>query len=102
MVYEIARQHNEAKGNMKVNLRIKLKLESALKKYPDELRLIKADVEVDGKLVTMTFITNNFEWATSSIAELYKARWAIEVFFKEIKQNLQFADLLGHNENAVR
>ena len=44
-------------------------LAKALKKYPDELRLIKADVEVDGKLVTMTFITNNFEWATSSIAE---------------------------------
>ena len=50
----------------------------------------------------MVFITNNFEWASSSITELYKARWAIEVFFKEIKQNLQLADFLGHNENAVR
>ncbi|MCM8538640.1 MAG: transposase, partial [Lentisphaeraceae bacterium] len=36
------------------------------------------------------------------VAELYKARWAIEVFFKEIKQNLQLADFLGQNENAVR
>ena len=61
----------------------------SLADYPDELRLVEADVEVDGKLVTMTFITNNLEWAPSSIAELYKARWAIEVFFKEIKQNLQ-------------
>jgi hypothetical protein len=50
----------------------------------------------------MTFITNNFEWSASSICELYKARWGIEVFFKQIKQNLQIADFLGNNENAVR
>ena len=102
MAYEIVGQHNEAKGNIKQDVRIKLKLEKALADYPDELRLVEADIEVDGKFVTMTFITNNFEWASSSIAELYKARWAIEVFFKEIKQNLQLADFLGHNENAVR
>ena len=34
--------------------------------------------------------------------DLYKARWSIEVFFKQLKQNLQLADFLGHNENAVR
>ena len=102
MAYEIVGQHNEPKANIKRDIRIKLKLEKALADYPDELRLVEADVEVDGKLVTMAFITNNLEWAPSSIAELYKARWAIEVFFKEIKQNLQLADFLGHNENAVR
>ena len=102
MAYEIVGQHNEPKGHIKQDIRIKLKLEKALTDYPDELRLVKADVNIEGKLVTMTFITNNLEWAPSSIAELYKARWAIEVFFKEIKQNLQLADFLGHNENAVR
>lgn len=102
MNYEIVGQHENPKGNIKRDLTIKLRLEKAQKDYPDELRLVEAEVEVDGKLTTMTFITNNFEWAPSSVAELYKARWAIEVFFKEIKQNLQLADFLGQNENAVR
>jgi RNAse (barnase) inhibitor barstar len=49
----------------------------------------------------MEFLTNNLEWAPSSIADLYKSRWQIEVFFKEIKQTLQLCDFLGHNKNAV-
>ena len=36
------------------------------------------------------------------LCDLYKARWAIEVFFKEIKQTLQLSDFIGYNENAVR
>ena len=39
---------------------------------------------------------------TRLICDLCKAQWAIEVFFKQIKQTLQLADFLGHNENAVR
>ena len=70
--------------------------------YPETLRLIEAIVEVDGKPKRMTFITDNFIWAASSICALYKARWAIEVFFKEIKQTLQLSDFIGYNENAVR
>jgi len=50
----------------------------------------------------MSFITNNTQWAASSICDLYKSRWGIEVFFKEIKQTLQMADFMGYNENAVR
>ena len=49
----------------------------------------------------MEFLTNNLEWAASSIAALYKSRWKVEVFFKEIKQTLQLCDFLGHNKNAV-
>ena len=49
----------------------------------------------------MSFITNNLEWAPSSIADLYKSRWVAEVFFKEIKQTLQLFYFLGHNKNAV-
>ncbi len=66
------------------------------------MRLIEANVKIEGKTVRMIFITNNFEWSPQSIADLYKARWGIEVFFKEIKQNLKLADFLGYNENAVR
>ena len=50
----------------------------------------------------MVFLSNNMQWAPSSITGLYRARWGIEVFFKQIKQTLQLADFLGHSENAVR
>jgi len=102
MVYETVGQHAVPKGNVKRDDRIKLTGVKPSKDYPDELRLVEADVEIDGKMVRMVFITNNFEWAASSITDLYKARWGIEVFFKEIKQNLKLADFLGYNEEAVR
>jgi hypothetical protein len=71
------------------------------KKFPHQLRLVRALVEVDGVEREMTFMTNNLEWSASSIADLYKSRWAIEVFFKELKQTLQLSDFLGHNQNAI-
>ena len=71
------------------------------KEYPGELRRVKARVKVDGKWRTMVFLTNNFEWSASTIAELYKARWEVELLFKELKQTLQLQDFYGENENAV-
>jgi len=59
-------------------------------------------IQVQDDYVRIIFITNNFEWSPQSIADLYRARWGIEVFFKEIKQSLKLADFLGYNENAVR
>jgi hypothetical protein len=50
----------------------------------------------------MTFITNNLKWSSQSICDLYKCRWGVEVFFKQIKQTLQLTTFLGNNENAVR
>jgi hypothetical protein len=70
--------------------------------YPGALRRVVALVEIDGKEVEMEFLTNNLEWQPQSIADLYKCRWQIEVFFKQIKQTLQLADFLGHNANAVK
>ncbi len=70
--------------------------------YPVALRRIVALVEVDGREVEMVFLTNNLEWSAASIAELYRCRWQIEVFFKQIKQTLQLADFLGTTANAVR
>lgn len=70
-------------------------------RYPEVMRRVRAIVEIDGKEREMEFLTNNLEWAPSSIADLYKSRWGIEVFFKEIKQTLQLCDFLGHNKNAV-
>ena len=50
----------------------------------------------------MVFITNNLEWAAFLLVHLYRCRWQIEVFFKQINQTLQHVDFLGYNENAVK
>lgn len=81
---------------------IKLTTQKSKNSYPDKLRLVTANVEVDEKTIMMTFITNNFQWAPASICDLYKSRWGIEVFFKQLKQTLQLADFMGYSENAVR
>lgn len=70
--------------------------------YPQELRLVEARVEVDGQPAVMAFLTNNLQWQPQSVADLYRCRWQIELFFKSLKQNLQVADFLGYSANAVR
>lgn len=70
--------------------------------YPVELRRVEMFVELDGKRVLMAFITNNTRWAASTVGPLYKSRWGIEVFFKQIKQTLCISDFLGHNKNAIQ
>jgi hypothetical protein len=81
---------------------IVLKTPASRKQYPGRLRLVTALVEVDGEERVMEFLTNNLEWSAGSVADLYRCRWQIEVFFKQIKQTLQLADFLGHNANAVK
>ena len=81
---------------------IQLKTPSSRQDYPELMRRVVALVEVDGKEVAMEFLTNNLEWSAQSIADLYRCRWQIEVFFKQIKQTLQLADFLGTSANAVR
>ena len=70
--------------------------------YPQRLRRVLALVEVDGKLVEMEFLTNNFDWSAATIADIYRRRWEVEVFFKQIKQTLQLRDFLGNSANAVK
>ena len=100
--YEVVGQHSEPQGQIILDVDIRLTGTRTSQKYPGTLRLVEAMVQVDGKLRKMRFITNNMQWAPSSICELYRSRWGIEVFFKEIKQTLQIADFIGYNENAVR
>lgn len=69
--------------------------------YPKPLRRVTARVVVDGEERTMEFLTNNLTWSATSVAELYRCRWQIEAFFKQVKQTLQLADFLGHSANAV-
>jgi IS4 transposase len=79
-----------------------LKGHYARQDYPGLLRRITALVEVDGEDRVMVFLTNNTEWAASTVCELYRCRWAIETFFKEVKQKVQLVDFLGHSANAVK
>jgi hypothetical protein len=72
------------------------------KVYPVWLRRVVALVELNGELREMVFLTNNLTWSAQTVADLYRCRWSIEVFFKELKQTLQLADFLGHSANAVR
>jgi IS4 transposase len=67
--------------------------------YPDELRLIRFHDAERNK--TLVFLTNNFKLAASTIAQIYKSRWQIELFFKWIKQNLKIKSFLGTSKNAV-
>lgn len=66
------------------------------------LRRVEAWVEVDGQRRIMVFITNNFDWSPQSVCDLYRRRWDIEVFFKQVKQSLKLGSFLGHSANAVR
>ena len=70
--------------------------------YPGLLRRVTARVRIDGEECVLVLLTNNFTWSGASVAELYRCRWQIEAFFKQIKQTLQLADFLGHSANAVK
>jgi len=72
----------------------------AAKNYPDPLRRIHfVDADTQKHLV---FLTNNFSLPALTIAQLYKARWRVELFFKWIKQNLRIKAFYGTSENAVK
>ena len=68
--------------------------------YPEELRVIVYYDKEKDKFYE--YITNNFLLAAITIADIYKARWDIELFFKSIKQNLKIKTFLGTSENAVK
>lgn len=68
-------------------------------KYPEKLRRIKYFDKETGK--TLVFLTNNFTYQATIIAELYKERWKIELFFKWIKQHLRIKSFFGTSLNAI-
>lgn len=77
-------------------------LQDARKSAPEVMRRVVALVEVEGQEREMVFLTNQLTWSPNTVADLYRCRWEIEVFFKQIKQTLQIADFLGNSANAVR
>ena len=101
--YEVLESYSvKAGGKIVSDELIGLKNAGSQKAYPELMRRVVAWVEVDGKERLMTFLSNHLTWSAESIADLYRCRWQIEVFFKQIKQHLQLADFLGTSANAVR
>ena len=79
---------------------IKLTGDKSAKEYPETMRRIKYSDQETGKL--FVFLTNNFLLPAEVIAQLYKSRWQIELFFKWIKQHLRIKAFYGTSENAVK
>jgi IS4 transposase len=76
-----------------------LKNESSKSKYPGKLRRVSVWDEENKQVIEL--ITNQFNWSPNTIGELYKSRWQVEVFFRDIKQLLHIKSFIGTSENAV-
>ena len=70
------------------------------KEYPEKLRRIKFYDQQSGR--SFVFLTNNFLLPATTIANLYRCRWQVELFFKWIKQHLKIKAFYGTSENAVK
>jgi len=70
------------------------------KDYPEKLRRIKYFDAENSR--TFVFLTNQFILPAQTVAELYRYRWRVEIFFKWIKQHLRIKKFLGTSENAVK
>jgi hypothetical protein len=76
-----------------------LKNESSKSKYPGKLRRVSVWDEENKQVIEL--ITNQFNWSPNTIGELYKSRWQVEIFFRDIKQLLHIKSFIGTSENAV-
>jgi hypothetical protein len=68
-------------------------------KYPKKLRRVAIWDNENNQVIEV--ITNQLTWTANTISELYKSRWQIEIFFREIKQLLHIKSFIGTSENAV-
>lgn len=85
--------------NVLIDEIIELTGEQTKKKYTKPLRRIAIWNDEHGYVVQL--LTNNFKLSASTIAQLYKARWMIEIFFRNIKQLLKIKSFIGTSRNAV-
>ena len=86
--------------NILTDAKVKLTGYLSEKKYPETFRLIRFYDEEDDR--EFTFLTNAKHITANDVAELYKKRWLVELFFKWLKQHLKIKRFWGTTENAVR
>jgi hypothetical protein len=78
---------------------IELKNEGSKEKYPKRLRRVAVWDDVNKQVIEL--ITNQLNWSCNTIGELYKSRWQVEIFFRDIKQLLHIKSFIGTSQNAV-
>ena len=88
------------KGSVKCDQTIVLTGVKTTTDYPQPLRRVKYHDTQTGK--TFNFLTNNFAIPAQTVADLYRNRWQVELFFKWIKQHLRIKSFFGTSENAVK
>lgn len=85
--------------NIQIDEYVELAEVSTKAKYPKRLRRVVVWDDINEQFITL--ITNQFTWTANTISELYKSRWSIEQFFKDVKQLLKIKSFLGTSTNAV-
>jgi putative transposase len=100
VVYTVAQRRDVSKyKNISSDQIIEFGETHSTGKSPLRLRRIRVKDPETGKYIVL--LTNNFNWSPKTISALYKDRWQVELFFKEIKQNLKIKRFLGTTKNAV-
>lgn len=98
--YKCVKWKRRMPKNILSDAEIELTVYNSRKDYPDNLRLVRYyDEEQDREFM---FLTNAMDLTAQQIADLYKNRWQIELFFKWLKQHLKIKKFWGTTENAVR
>jgi putative transposase len=95
----IEQRHTDDNPNVLADEIVEFTIYYSNKKYPHPLRLVHYYDSEQKK--TLIFLTNDFQSDAQTIADIYKARWEIELFFKTIKQNLKIVRFFGTSRNAV-
>ena len=98
--YKCVRWKRRLPKNILTDAEIELTVCKSRKDYPENLRLVRYyDEEQDREFM---FLTNAMDLTAQQVADLYKNRWQIELFFKWLKQHLKIKKFWGTTENAVR
>ena len=98
MIEELPLSQTDSNKILKDEL-ITLTEEDTKEHYPKPIRRVAVYDEKNDKVIEL--ITNNLTWTASTIAELYKQRWMVEIFFKELKQHLKIKSFIRTNEKAM-
>jgi IS4 transposase len=95
----VSGQHKKARLEQGILKDEEVYLDLFVAKYPNRLRRVTYYDKEKGKIYE--YLTNDFNLGSKTIADIYKDRWQIELFFKWIKQNLKIKTFLGTSKNAV-
>ncbi len=97
--YEERELPEEKSQNILKDQKVLLENPQTRKSYPDKLRMVTVYDEKNNR--TMYLLTNNFNWTAQTISELYRQRWQVEIFFRELKSLFKIKTFIGTSANAV-